>query len=206
MHAFLFIGEKKQVESAISNFQETVGGEVINHNIQKISDVRSLVDLIKLGRARPLIVRMADINKATLEAQNALLKSLEEPPTNTSFVLTSQSEAGILPTILSRVYTTYCTVNEKREITQGADFVNAPLITKIAQIEKVKERSEAIKLVKDIINFYHGTITTGNFNSKIYKHLTLTSSALSSLQKNGNIYLHLTNLAIKLSSTHLQKG
>lgn len=43
-----------------------------------------------------------DAHTLTEEAQNALLKTLEEPPVNTVFVLTSRNEDLILPTIVSR--------------------------------------------------------------------------------------------------------
>ncbi len=52
------------------------------------------------------INRLVIINRAerlTLEAQNALLKSLEEPPLKTVFILTSESTNSLLPTIISRL-------------------------------------------------------------------------------------------------------
>ena len=52
------------------------------------------------GRRRMVILRDAD----TLEpaAQNALLKSLEEPPPSTVFILTTSVPSALLPTVLSR--------------------------------------------------------------------------------------------------------
>lgn len=52
------------------------------------------------GRRRVVIVREAD----TLEphAQNALLKSLEEPPPGTLFILTTAVPGALLPTVRSR--------------------------------------------------------------------------------------------------------
>ena len=52
------------------------------------------------GRRRVVILRDAD----TLEiaAQNALLKSLEEPPPSTSFILTTAVPGILLPTVRSR--------------------------------------------------------------------------------------------------------
>jgi DNA polymerase-3 subunit delta' len=38
----------------------------------------------------------------SMEAQNALLKALEEPPESTIFIMTATSETAILPTIASR--------------------------------------------------------------------------------------------------------
>ncbi|MEK7635000.1 MAG: hypothetical protein AAB446_01035 [Patescibacteria group bacterium] len=43
------------------------------------------------------------VNSITFEAQNALLKILEEPPLGTYFFINLQSLGGLLPTFLSRV-------------------------------------------------------------------------------------------------------
>ncbi|HEY1405200.1 MAG TPA: hypothetical protein VF857_01200 [Spirochaetota bacterium] len=43
------------------------------------------------------------IERATNEAQNALLKTLEEPPSGSCIILISSDRSGILPTIQSRV-------------------------------------------------------------------------------------------------------
>jgi DNA polymerase-3 subunit delta' len=55
------------------------------------------------GRKRVVLVREAD----TLEpsSQNALLKSLEEPPPSTSFILTTAAPGALLPTVKSRAMT-----------------------------------------------------------------------------------------------------
>lgn len=47
-------------------------------------------------------VMIVDAELLTLEAQNSLLKVLEEPPNNTYLFLTAASDETILPTILSR--------------------------------------------------------------------------------------------------------
>jgi DNA polymerase-3 subunit delta' len=49
------------------------------------------------------VVLISEADKLTTEAQNALLKVLEEPPAKTSIILTTDSETNLLPTILSRL-------------------------------------------------------------------------------------------------------
>ena len=69
-----------------------------------IDSVREIIHFLMLrtaGSERRVVV----IEKAqtmTVQAQNALLKTVEEPPAGTSIILTAASELGILPTILSR--------------------------------------------------------------------------------------------------------
>lgn len=70
----------------------------------KIDDMRAVLNA--LGQHgleegnRIVIIEEAD--RMTPQAQNALLKSLEEPDKNTYFILTAVSKKGLLPTILSR--------------------------------------------------------------------------------------------------------
>lgn len=45
---------------------------------------------------------IAEAEKLTLQAQNALLKTLEEPPKKTLIILTAPQESLLLPTIVSR--------------------------------------------------------------------------------------------------------
>lgn len=53
-----------------------------------------------LGQRRAIIIHPAD--DMNIEAANALLKSLEEPPQGTSFILVTHHLARLLPTIRSR--------------------------------------------------------------------------------------------------------
>ena len=55
------------------------------------------------GRAKVFI--LADAHTMTVQAQNALLKLIEDPPQESLFLLTVRSRQLLLPTILSRVVT-----------------------------------------------------------------------------------------------------
>lgn len=48
------------------------------------------------------VIIIEDAQKLTLEAQNALLKNLEEPPQATIFILTTSHAQALLPTVQSR--------------------------------------------------------------------------------------------------------
>ncbi|HDL89737.1 MAG TPA: DNA polymerase III subunit, partial [Thermodesulforhabdus norvegica] len=70
----------------------------------KIDDVRALIhktNLTSQGGIR--IVLIEDLERMPLEAQNSFLKTLEEPPGKTVFIMTSTQIKKIVPTILSRV-------------------------------------------------------------------------------------------------------
>lgn len=57
------------------------------------------------GEAPCRVCVLCDAENMTDQAQNALLKILEEPPEHTVFILTAENRSMLLPTILSRVQT-----------------------------------------------------------------------------------------------------
>lgn len=73
-------------------------------SVEEIRNLQSFLNRQVPGKAvfrRAVII--ADSDKMTQEAQNALLKLLEEPPIDTFFVLTSSYPFQLIPTIKSRV-------------------------------------------------------------------------------------------------------
>ena len=65
--------------------------EIVSDSIQRPMD----------GQFKVYILNNFD--KATVQAQNKLLKTLEEPPMNVIFILTCSNSGNVLPTIQSRV-------------------------------------------------------------------------------------------------------
>lgn len=69
----------------------------------KISFVRDLVARINMTtQSKYTIVLIEQIERLTSEAANALLKTLEEPPNNVIFIMTTENIRLILPTVISR--------------------------------------------------------------------------------------------------------
>lgn len=70
----------------------------------KISEVRHLQRELALSphEGRWRVAVLSDFERATLEAANALLKTLEEPPAQVVLVLTATEADVLLPTIVSR--------------------------------------------------------------------------------------------------------
>ncbi len=124
-HCLLFLGResigKRQVaiwlaKKYIEEDWETTGGWVEDYehaDLHKISpDGNSLKKgqiqelLPELGKkpfqARGRVVIVDDFHKATVEAQNSFLKTLEEPEPHTLLILTAPDTQQILPTVLSR--------------------------------------------------------------------------------------------------------
>lgn len=87
--------EKTQSESLL--IVEPDGAQI---KIEQARDVLQFISLQKLGRARIVIFDQAHLLNP--QAANSLLKSLEEPPSGTYFILITSLAASVLPTIRSR--------------------------------------------------------------------------------------------------------
>lgn len=71
-----------------------------------IEDIRQLEHFLNLkvpsNREVNRVIIIENASILTIEAQNALLKTLEEPPMGTAIVMTANSQQSLLPTVISR--------------------------------------------------------------------------------------------------------
>ncbi len=85
----------------------------------KIAKVRELIQQTQLkpfeGRKKIFIIR--NIEQMTLEGSNALLKTLEEPTTDTLLILTTVSRENVLGTVKSRCQVIYFAPVSSRQLT-----------------------------------------------------------------------------------------
>lgn len=86
--------------------------------IERVRELQGFLALVVPGKAavrRVVIIDGADT--MSLEAQNALLKTLEEPPADTVLVLTSAEPERLLATIRSRVAFLHIGLPERAQVT-----------------------------------------------------------------------------------------
>lgn len=96
----------------------------------KISQVRDFIHWLSLrpiGEIRLAVITSAE--KLTIEASNALLKTLEEPPSFVLIVLATSNEQEILPTILSR-----------------CQKIRVPAVTKLLKTDNYLDPGELAKM------------------------------------------------------------
>lgn len=115
-HAYILVGppecanEKEHFVADIANLLHVppVHHMVVGKNedaitIDMIRDLKTITGLSAGNIPRVVMIYHADA--FTTQAANAFLKTLEEPSSYTIFFLLASSRAGILPTLLSRVWT-----------------------------------------------------------------------------------------------------
>lgn len=105
------------------------------------------------AQGRVVIVLYAD--NLTLDAQNALLKTLEEPPENAILLLGAENESKFLPTVLSRCQVIHLAIDfghfigdeskrshNDRYVKQIERLQQADIVERFQFIEKLEEREE----------------------------------------------------------------
>lgn len=102
--------DQKFISKAIDKIVKKLNIAPINHHtvtpdnsigIEEVRKIGKLLTLKPFGGGERVVV-INRVEKATLEAQNAMLKFLEEPPVDNTIILTSINVNNLLPTIVSR--------------------------------------------------------------------------------------------------------
>lgn len=90
---------KKKLDLSYTNINTLVPANSIG--IDEVRSIRKIISRKPFGGGERLII-VNGMEKATVEAANALLKILEEPPQDTYIVLISNNLDCLLPTVVSR--------------------------------------------------------------------------------------------------------
>jgi DNA polymerase III delta prime subunit len=93
-------------QAKLTNYQYflKITPKVTSISIENIRELSAFTKLKTAGEEEVRrVILIEDAHTMTLEAQNAVLKLLEEPPADTLFILTMKSLTSVLPTISSRL-------------------------------------------------------------------------------------------------------
>lgn len=164
-----------------------------------IETSRQIIDFLSYRpqRAKFKVVLVYGFDQFTSEAQNALLKTIEEPPYQSILVFVAEEIERILPTLRSRLLPLRFTPVRYSDLTawlkeRGVNFQKAKEIALISRgrpglalellnsSEKLKKRQEAYELFFKLLN------SNFFFRSKIIKEITAEKK-----EKELDFYLHL---------------
>lgn len=160
----------------------------------KISRVRELCRSLSYPpyESAMRVVIIEDVHTMRIEAANALLKTLEEPPDNNLLILTAEASRGVLPTIVSRCQTIpfYGLSNEQtktvlRKFRPGLELPDAELLSRLAEGSPgqalLLEEKGIIEIWKEVVNAVQ--TRTGDSSESISSLLSLADT-LSALKDN----------------------
>jgi len=186
-------------ETALKQNVSSIGIEEIK-NMHKKLFLKPLKSPIKA-------VVLEDAQLLTPEAQNALLKVLEEPPPNTLIILSVDSKEPLLPTIISRckiieLKTDDAKLTSKQQ-TELTEFIeNLPAMTIGEKFKKAellsKDKEKAIDWTKNLILILHKKLTNdaSPYNLSILKALLKLHALLKTTNANPRFAIEKTLLQI----------
>lgn len=155
---------------------------------------------LKAYQEGPQTVVVLQAEELTPEAQNSLLKTLEEPPVNSLILLGVSSEDQLLPTILSRC--NVLNLNFKIENLKLSDkdrgvvekLLGASLEGRFVLIEKIDNKEE---LISSLV-LYFRELLHKNPNKDILKINQILNESQEYLVRNVTPRAVLENLALNL--------
>lgn len=151
-----------------------------------IDDVRALRDAVKLApaAAKKKVYIIDEAHMLTTEASNALLKTLEEPPSHVIFILATTNPEKLIETIKSRT----TLVNFKKATEK--EIVRA--LSRIVEGEKIKVEASVLSIIakradgsfRDAVKLLENLIAQGKLEpEEIEKSLSGSDINLASLIK-----------------------
>ncbi|MEK7061260.1 MAG: hypothetical protein AAB954_01215 [Patescibacteria group bacterium] len=201
MHAFLIIGNSEERIAYSKKLVAKLKVKTLEFPLSKIADTRELGKVTKLSFNTPTAILINSIDEITEEAGNAFLKNLEEPQENIFYILTANSLAAVLPTIVSRcqiIKVKGQRLKVKNENTEK--FLELTTGGKLAVVDKIKDRGEAKEFIQNLIEISHFNLLNSDKNKIItVMDLEILIKTLNNLKSNGNVGLQLACLTINLN-------
>lgn len=203
MHAYLIIGgNKNQKQKEINRLIKLNKSHKISIDFAKIEDVKKLNRYLKFSINKPTAIILDKVDKASLEAQNAFLKNLEEPQKGILFILLAESLYPLPSTIKSRCQVIWLSDHldlDKDEEENLKKFTEGDVGKKMMFIKDINSREESIKFMKSILIVYQKKIQKTKGKKKhLVKDVENAIKTLNALNSNGNIQLQLTNFIVNL--------
>ncbi len=189
----------EEIKKTLSNFKWEFNSDlkIIERTKTKksigIEEVRPVSNYLKikpLGKIKVVIIKEA--NLLTIEAQNSLLKILEEPPEYAQIFLEGNTIESLLPTILSRCVKIKLSNDEI--LIPESEFFKMTLAERFDYMEALSKQEK-----EEIISFLTNTlkILKKPGNKIELENLNLLLSTIENLSKfNVNTRLTLENLVV----------
>lgn len=144
-HAILIEGNVEETLAAIHRSADTL---LLNYESLGIDEARSIIEASLtapvIEEKKRIIISFRDI---TREAQNALLKILEDPSPQVEFLIITENASALLPTLRSRLYVMGSKSSYAEAASAGREAVQ--IFVKMPVADRLKEVEKMVKAQKD---------------------------------------------------------
>ncbi|OGM28881.1 hypothetical protein A2801_02880 [Candidatus Woesebacteria bacterium RIFCSPHIGHO2_01_FULL_41_10] len=197
MHAYLIVGTSKEsIELQKQHILETYELKELTFKPHKIADVREVIHLAAQAFNNTAFI-LEDMQFASVEAQNALLKMLEEPTSDLTFILTTNNLHTILPTVRSRCSIIVASIDSVIENSEMIEtFLSADIGERLQIVSSLTKREDAITFIQSLQVILTKTMSENMANAAL---ADASLKAAYALAKNANPSLTLTNMVLKIS-------
>jgi hypothetical protein len=169
----------------ISNSPDYLYREYTQLGIGDAKDIREMHSKKGFSDKRIFFIRTYSI---TNEAQNALLKMLEELNKGTTFFLMVPNQNIILPTLLSRMQVAYEKDGNKNKTYNAGIFMSSSYVDRMSIVKKIieeKDRENAVYLINSIENLIYKKWGKDKKNTVLKNSLLLILKSREYLHKKG---------------------
>jgi len=171
-----------------------------------IEDIKKLQKEMMFSpfKERVQIAYILDAEKLTLQAQNSLLKTLEESSSNTAYILITGNEKSLLPTVLSRCLKIYTNVNIQDDIEEKyLKILEMDMVDAFIKIEGIaKEKVSTESFLKELERHFQRELERKLIEKKgiigVLSNIKQVMIAQKRVKANGNKRLILENLFLHL--------
>lgn len=209
-HAYVIEGEKETIlKNLFRQLSKELKVERIGNpdfffeefDVLGIDDARRIKDIQSnstFGGGKKIFV--TSLNSITREAQNSLLKVLEEPTADTHFFIVIPTLSKLLPTFISRVEV----VSEKNtspDLKEAKEFAQSSVARRLIMIKKItenKDKAGAIVFLKNLASYLSNERIDKLSENKL-KALNIISKNISYLgDRSSSVKLILESVALTL--------
>ncbi|MDO8609560.1 MAG: hypothetical protein Q7R95_03350, partial [bacterium] len=163
----LICNNKRLVNTYINNLSKQLHAIVYEFEPEKtefsINQIKEIIHEVKIYQPQIRIYLLQEFEKSSIEAQNAFLKILEEPPTNVIFILTVSNINQITSTIISRTKIINLNKKPKEILISNNTFIEEIKKKKLLMLGNSlflsSSKDDAIKNIDMLIDIFHKNIS-----------------------------------------------
>jgi len=157
-HAFVIEGDTPQTRPVLFDFLKKEFGMDAGHNDLILLDrgdfgIENVQEIVDVNSRKPTIgmykVIVVGLHSISHQAQNAILKTLEEPRPGTFIFILTNTSAIFLPTILSRVQVVRSSVGANTNNAVANTDLDAKKFIKSSPVERLAQIKEILDLKSD---------------------------------------------------------
>ncbi len=173
-----------------------------------INQIRTIIAETITLQPRLRVYHLASFDNSSLAAQNAFLKTLEEPPSNVQFVLSVRNEYKLIPTIRSRSRIVYLGSKNSQKIISIEDNLLNEILKKGNRVlnhknATVTNKEQALEQIDNLIITLKSMVSSYKYAGEMLRECLRSRKLVD--ENNASPQLSLDHLLIFLTKLYSMK-